>query len=70
MPKEEEFKAGDIVSLNSGGPLMTVQSTFYDKSGLKWTQCNWFVKGNTYSWGDLKTSKFQFKELRKFNEDE
>lgn len=41
-----EFKVGDTVRLNSGGPLMTVEG-FGTYDGEQKVQCVWFVKTET-----------------------
>lgn len=38
---DEEIKAGDVVQLKSGGPLMTV-NTVGDNYGTKTAWCAWF----------------------------
>lgn len=44
-----EIKAGDVVTLKSGGPKMTVTDivdSSTDGSGLKSANCVWFDSGN------------------------
>jgi len=55
---EIEYEIGDIIRLNSGGPLMTIQNinnnTFI---------CRWFDKNNT-----LQSEKFNILEIKLFNQ--
>ena len=37
-----EFKAGDVVQLKSGGPLMTVYCIYLEDLGVS---CGWFYEG-------------------------
>lgn len=43
-----DFKAGDVVKLKSGGPLMTVDSVG-NYSGVKKVLCVWFENSNRYT---------------------
>ncbi|WP_160122439.1 YodC family protein [Rhodovarius lipocyclicus] len=52
------LKVGDIVKLNSGGPLMTVHSV-NQSSGEIWINCTWF--GN----GEVNTAAFLQDMLKK-----
>jgi len=38
-----QFKAGDVVQLKSGGPLMTVTEVGIDTSGTPEVWCTWFA---------------------------
>jgi uncharacterized protein YodC (DUF2158 family) len=40
------FKAGDVVMLKSGGPLMTIQ-TIEEKNGEMTAWCQWFEGSKT-----------------------
>lgn len=44
--KKKTIKKGDIVTLKSGGPRMTVQSISESKPGpmgtVRWVRCIWF----------------------------
>ncbi len=51
----QQFKAGDIVQLKSGGPLMTVKT-----GDLEECYCEWFGSGNT-----LQTHEFTTANLKK-----
>jgi uncharacterized protein YodC (DUF2158 family) len=46
MEKKKAIKKGDIVTLKSGGPRMTVQSISESKPGpmgtARWVRCIWF----------------------------
>ncbi len=53
-PKKGAFKAGEIVKLNSDGPLMTILSI--GRNGVK---CAWSVKG------DIKEKSFPAVALTK-----
>lgn len=42
---EQEIKAGSVVQLKSGGPLMTVEQVGEDYGGdVKKAWCDWFVQ--------------------------
>ena len=41
---EQEFKIGDVVTLKSGSPEMTINSDYYGS----WT-CYWFIDGKENS---------------------
>jgi uncharacterized protein YodC (DUF2158 family) len=51
-PEKKSFEPGAVVSLRSGGPLMTVHSTSC-VSGSEQIACIWFTNG-----GDLRTESF------------
>ncbi|MCL5502106.1 DUF2158 domain-containing protein [Escherichia coli] len=55
---EEQFEAGTLVQLKSGGPIMTVES--YNKDSDKYF-CEWFSNGKRNSELFRKTSLQQFK---------
>ncbi len=40
-----KFKAGDVVELNSGGPVMTI----LEVKNNGWVVCEWFDKNHTYN---------------------
>ncbi|WP_316398499.1 YodC family protein [Bradyrhizobium sp. 33ap4] len=44
----EEFKAGDVVQLKSGGPRMTVSQVGEDQYGQRKVWCVWFEKTKKY----------------------
>jgi uncharacterized protein YodC (DUF2158 family) len=48
----DNFKAGDIVQLKSGGPKMTVTQAGEDSTGALTVWCSWFEgkmqKGGTF----------------------
>lgn len=56
---EPRFKAGDLVELKSGGPVMTVEQR-NDYHGDKW-DCSWFAgekhQHNTFNGAALKLSE-------------
>jgi uncharacterized protein YodC (DUF2158 family) len=39
-----EIRVGEIVKLKSGGPKMTVESSFNDAHGKRCVRCVWFDK--------------------------
>ncbi len=53
-----EIKAGDVVQLKSGGPIMTVSSVDLDQGGTLTAWCQWFEKnkpiGNSFPVTSLK----------------
>jgi len=72
MEKKMMIKKGDVVTLKSGGPKMTVQSIGDSKPGplgtVRWIRCIWFNNNlvNEYNFdeavlmhvlGDLKRSQ-------------
>ena len=46
-----EWKVGDRVQLNSGGPIMTVDS--FTTLGVL---CQWFVEGKKLEWGTFQAA--------------
>jgi len=53
----EEFKAGDVVKLKSGGPVMTVtQAGTQAMTGKKLVWCTWFAASK----GEHKLEKGEF----------
>ena len=52
------MKAGDIVELKSGGPVMTVSSV----SGNS-VNCIWFVECDTYQWNGPHYGSFYLESL-------
>jgi uncharacterized protein YodC (DUF2158 family) len=56
-----EFKAGDVVLLKSGSPIMTLRNVFKEKFGeetIDEAYCEWFVcgfpEGRTFAVTSLK----------------
>ena len=46
----DEFKAGDVVVLKSGGPSMTVRSVFMHATDrVPIAECTWFLDGKPTS---------------------
>lgn len=54
---KKEFKIGDLVVLNSGGPVMTIISPDEQFSRVK---CAWFTRE-----GELRESHFKEETIRK-----
>jgi uncharacterized protein YodC (DUF2158 family) len=69
---ENEIKPGDVVTLKSGGPEMTVERTSDGGIGLQAViECSWFAGGqlkrNTFSKGALaivKQTQFRKAEVK------
>ena len=47
----EAFKVGDTVKLNSGGPVMTIESLYQNDGEEKSAKCVWFDEQNRISVG-------------------
>ena len=43
---QEKFQVGDVVTLKSGGPEMTVQEVYNNDD---WCKCTWFLDGKRYN---------------------
>jgi uncharacterized protein YodC (DUF2158 family) len=52
---ENEFKVGDVVRLNSGGPRMTIVRLFEDTDGDQRATCTWFDNDKHSHEADFKT---------------
>ena len=54
MASTDELKMGDVVTLKSGGPKMTVASIGSPRPGpvppAKWVRCIWFEGSNIYEY--------------------
>ncbi|MFK3762832.1 YodC family protein [Serratia ureilytica] len=59
---EEAFENGTVVQLNSGGPLMTVDSFHADTGKYL---CEWFVEG-----GERRYELFRGSSLSRYQPDE
>ena len=58
---EQKFKSGDVVTLNSGGPKMTVVK--YEPENSEYVTCQWFDKNQ-----NLEERSFQQDILDEFVE--
>ncbi len=54
----DEIKAGDVVQLKSGGPLMTVEQVSTNDSSIPNASCIWF-NGPTKMTGDFPLPTIQ-----------
>jgi uncharacterized protein YodC (DUF2158 family) len=57
-----EFNVGDIVTLKSGGPKMTVRTVPYEDAGVTKVKCVWFNAAPSVAalsqWNDLRGDEF------------
>lgn len=51
-----QFHEGDIVQLNSGGPIMTITGTY-----VEYCTCHWFNKRN-----DICSDRFTYETIKKY----
>ena len=47
------FNLGDVVSMNSGGPKMTIGRITQDAAHLDWYHCSWFNKEYNLQFGNF-----------------
>ena len=57
---KKQFKVGDVVTLKSSGPSMTLAKQIYIADGEQCWQCHWFDVNN-----NLQDAIFRFYELKK-----
>lgn len=68
--EKNEIKAGDVVTLKSGGPKMTVEEVVVDQ-GRTICPCTWFINvsgaysASTEIWGEKRQDDFRIEALVK-----
>ena len=62
MPKQTKYKVGDIVSLKSGGPDMTIKAeSVSSSSGVITYTCQWFA-GKKLESGSFPPESLELKQ--------
>jgi uncharacterized protein YodC (DUF2158 family) len=61
---ERKFKVGDVVSLKSGGPWMTVTRIWMDEAHNPNVDTAWFTSGGKESKGSFLEDWLELDELR------